>query len=290
VWSLVGSIVIALMTQLLAPCLSRARRFGFLACSVGLFFGACRTVAVNRGGLMPQEPLDWASLDSMGYAPLPVGRMTSIGPTFSAIVPPHTVVGAVYDDISGEALPNVEVIMLVPGPGHRYTTPRTRTDSLGRFHLTGIDGKYDTLWVSRIGLSPVYEGLDLSAARGVAVLIAMRHNTLVLCPGIIMDPHALVVHLRDLATGLPPTREVEVRATGPDTTDVVRVRPAPVSADSVAKETSMTVRVGLNGASRYDVLVRARGYHDWIMRGVRVTAAPCELNVRSLDVWLVPSS
>lgn len=240
--------------------------------------------------MSPQEPLDWASLDSLGFTPLPVGRMASIDPTSSATVPPHTVVGAVYDDLTGEPLPNVEVIVLVPGPGHKYTTPRTRTDSLGRFQLSGIDGTHDTLWVSRIGLTPVYLGLDLSAPRGIAVLIAMRHNTLVLCPAIITDPHALVVHVRDLATGLPPTREVEVRATGPDTTDVVRARPAPVSADSVAKDTSMTVRVGLNGASRYDVLVRARGYHDWMMRGVRVTAAPCGLNVRSLDVWLVPSS
>ena len=278
------------MTRLLARCLPRALRYGFLACSVGLFFGACRTVAVNRGAMMPHEPLDWASLDSMGYTPLPVGRMSGIGPTFSASVPPHTVVGAVYDDISGEALANVEVIVLVPGPGRKYTTPGTRTDSLGRFQLTGIDGKHDTLWVSRIGLTPEFLGLDLSAARGISVLIAMRHNTLVLCPEIITDPHALVVHLRDIATGLPPTREVEVRATGPDTTDVVRARPAPVSADSVVKDTSMAVRVGLNGASRYDVLVRARGYHDWIMRGVRVTAAPCGLNVRSLDVWLVPGS
>lgn len=52
----------------------------------------------------------------------------------------------------------------------------------------------------------------------------------------------------------------------------------------------MTVRVGLNGAARYDVLVRARGYHDWIARGVRVTTTPCWIAVRGLDVWLVPSS
>jgi hypothetical protein len=81
-----------------------------------------------------------------------------------------------------------------------------------------------------------------------------------------------------------------VRAAGPDTTDVVRARPAPASSDSVAKTTFMIVRVGLNGASRYDLLVRARGYRDWTMRGVRATAKACGLRVRSVDAWLVPSS
>ena len=160
---------------------------------------ACPSVAGGPRSTPAAEPLNWATLDSLGYTVLPLGRVQSIGPTPSAAVPPHVVVGAVFDAVSGEPLANARVS--VSG------RPSVVSDSRGRFHISGV-GEHDSLFIHAIGSSALRLGLTMPATRGILVLAILPRNPLVLCELVSPDPHPHALPPRVPSRGPAPTPAV----------------------------------------------------------------------------------